>query len=240
MQERGAHAPARVGTVPARSRSARAPGRCPLQRVLGEGRLPHHPPPSQFLGVRESQVAVCGLLGERAFLWVEPRCSRVCPVCPPSLPPPRGARARAGEELTVALPGAGTPLCVPRGFGRDRNQGAALAGAGRMKRGDGPRPRASGGRAHPLVAGDTSRARGPGGAFTWGRRVGKAEGLGWDSKGPVPTAQSGGQSRPAPGIRAGRGVWVAGGQQWGPCADGPDPASDRLALDHLPTSQTSS
>lgn len=151
VQERGAHAPARVGTVPARSRSARAPGRCPLQRVLGEGRLPHHPPPSQFLGVRavsasgepsqflgvrESQVAVCGLLGERAFLWVEPRCSRVCPVCPPSPPPPRGARARAGEELTVALPGAGTPLCVPRGFGRDRNQGAALAGAGRMKRGD--------------------------------------------------------------------------------------------------------
>lgn len=51
-------------------------------------------------------------------------------------PPPRGARARAEEELTVALPGAGTPLCVPRGFGRDRNQGAALAGAGRMKRGD--------------------------------------------------------------------------------------------------------
>lgn len=136
VQERGAHAPARVGTVPARSRSARAPGRCPLQRVLGEGRLPHHPPPSQFLGVRESQVAVCGLLGERAFLWVEPRCSRVCPVCPPSPPPPRGARARAGEELTVALPGAGTPLCVPRGFGRDRNQGAALAGAGRRKRGD--------------------------------------------------------------------------------------------------------
>lgn len=42
VQERGAHAPARVGTVPARSRSARAPGRCPLQRVLGEGRLPHH------------------------------------------------------------------------------------------------------------------------------------------------------------------------------------------------------
>lgn len=54
----------------------------------------------------------------------------------PPPPPPRGARARAGEELTVALPGAGTPLCVPRGFGRDRNQGAALAGAGRMKRGD--------------------------------------------------------------------------------------------------------
>lgn len=105
---------------------------------------------------------------------------------------------------------------------------------------DGPRPRASGGRAHPLVAGDTSRARGPGGAFTWGRRVGKAEGLRWDSKGPVPTAQSGGQSRPAPGIRAGRGVWVAGGQQWGPCADEPDPASDCLALDHLPTSRTSS
>lgn len=91
---------------------------------------------SELFQQAESQVAVCGLLGERAFLWVEPRCSRVCPVCPPSPPPPRGARARAGEELTVALPGAGTPLCVPRGFGRDRNQGAALAGARRMKRGD--------------------------------------------------------------------------------------------------------